>query len=290
LRYDISSFTYKAINIVGEPEETRSFRELSPRLALIYAPSEKYSLRIMAGRAFRAPSPTEMFGANTWTLASNIQQLEPEKVSTTEIVFDYKPNKSLNFRINAFYTKSEGQIAYSLANQNLSTNIYSLTNAGSEIEVLYKSAIISGFWNFSYNHRLDESIYDAEQQYVSEHANKLTWAPACTSNLGISANYKKLTISTVIHLQGKVERRAKDFNTSEELAELGLTSSPRNDEISAWVSADARCAYRINENIEVALSATNIFDTDNYLVKNMKYLFDYKMEGRRVLFNLMFSL
>ncbi|MBN2757538.1 MAG: TonB-dependent receptor, partial [Bacteroidales bacterium] len=112
LRYDTEFFNYTDIND-GNKEKSKNFNELSPRLVLIFIPSEKFTIKLIGGKAFRAPTPTELFGSNTWTLASNLNQLEPERIQTAELALDYQINNNLVVRLNGFYNKSEGQIAYS---------------------------------------------------------------------------------------------------------------------------------------------------------------------------------
>jgi len=254
-------------------------------MAVVVKPSESFTMKLMGGKAFRAPSPTEMFGTNTWTLASNIEQLEPERITTADLAFDLKIAKMLNIRLNGFYTNTENIIAYSLGNQNLSTNIYSMENAGFETEIYFGTRTFSGFINTAYVQHISENIYEAEKEYVSEHSDRLTWVPAVTANLGLEYRKNKFFVSLLTHYQGKVERRDKDLYTQAEWEAMGLSSSPRENIVSDWLSFDARIGYVLNF-FELGITARNLFDGDYYLVKNLKYPFDYKVEGRRVMLNM----
>ncbi|MCP4153512.1 MAG: TonB-dependent receptor [bacterium] len=273
LRFDNQSFNFHAIDIVGKPEESKSFSQFSPRLGLVYLASESVSFKALAGRAFRAPSPTEMFGSNTWTLGSNLRELEPELITTFELAFDWRITKNLNWRINGFHTKFENQIAYSVQNNNLSTNIYTLTNAGLETEVFFAFNKFTGFVNFALTKRLDEEIID---QTIAESKDDLTWAPAETFNFGINYKGKGFNASVQGHYQGKVKRRASDFDES-------LFTPYRPEEVASWFSVDAKVSIDIGSKFELMITATNLFDSENFLVKNFSYPFDYLMMGRRVL-------
>lgn len=287
LRYDTEFFNYTDIND-GNKEKSKNFNELSPRLVLIFIPSEKFTIKLIGGKAFRAPTPTELFGSNTWTLASNLNQLEPERIQTAELALDYQINNNLVVRLNGFYNKSEGQIAYSISNFNLSTNIYDLTNLGTETEIIYTSKSFLAFANMSYAQRISEDIYSAEQAYISVHDDMITWAPALTANFGLSYLVKGFSASVLGHYQGEVKRRDLDIYTAAEIADMGLTESPRPDVIENWFSIDAKLSYKI-KSFEIGVSATNILDTENYLAKNLKYPFDYRMQGRRIMLNTIIS-
>jgi len=289
LRYDTEFFKYIDLNSANNDVKAKNFEEFSPRISIVYSPIEDLSFKLLGVTAFRAPAPTELFGYNTWALASNINELKSERIKSAEFAVDYNMNSYLNIRANMFYTIAEGQIGYSLGNNNLSTNLYDLTNIGTELELLFKKNKLSGFTNASYVHRIDEKIYANELAFVSEHTDKLTWAPAITANAGLIYQVNSFKFSVQGHFQDKVFRRDKDFYTAAELQSLGYTQQPRTAEIAAWFAADATISYKYKF-IEFMLKGKNIFNSDNYLVKSMKFPFDYKMEGRRISVGINFEL
>ena len=169
-----------------------------------------------------------------------------------------------------------------MANTNLSTNIYTLTSAGAELELLFGWKNVSGFFNTSFTARLDEDIFEAEKAFVSASPDELTWAPALTANTGLTYQSSGFTIGVVGHFQGEVKRREKDIFSEEEVEVMGLTDQPRAQSVPAWLSLDAKVSYRLIDAVEVGVSATNLLDGANPLVKNLKFPFDYQSEGRRV--------
>ncbi len=86
VRYDNLSYAASAIN---------------PRLALIYKPWEKLSLKLLYGASFRAPSAYELYYSDPVTLASS--QLKPEKIKTYEGVVEYQPDRSLRLTAVGFH-------------------------------------------------------------------------------------------------------------------------------------------------------------------------------------------
>ncbi len=275
-RYDQRFFNYTDIQSAGRLVKNKSFNLFAPHASLTFYAGDLV-LKAMAGQTFRSPSPTEMFGANTFTLASNINELEPEILTNFDLGLDWRWSESLRFGLNGFLVHFENQIAYSVANANLSTNIYSLKTAGLETELHYTGDRLSGFFNYSFSKRLDESISDST---VAISSKKLTWAPAHMANLGMVYSKSKFYAALWMHYQGEVARRPSDI--------LAVFERYRPLAVSAWVNLDAKISYRLNPSVEIGLSAKNINGQEQYLIKNNAAPFDYRREGSRVFMDLSF--
>ena len=267
-RYNNQFFTYTDINQQQRPEIDKSFTEFSPEGCIVFT-SGDIVLKAIAGKAFRTPSPTEMFGANTYTLASNINQLKPELVTNYDLSFDWKFSKSLYFRTNGFLENFRNQIAYSVANANLSTNIYTLKTAGIETELNFKTQKFSGFFNYSFNKRIDEDIADS----TISNSNKITWAPANVANVGTIYSRNRFYTSLSAHYQSKVYRRATGIVPAYE--------GYRPSEVAAWVNLDCKVAYKINAFADVGIVVKNVTGETQYLIKNNAAPFDYRRDLRR---------
>jgi len=279
-RFDRNFFTYTDISAMDRPNTDKHFQQLSPRAALVLFPTDRLSVKLLAGQGFRAPAPSELFGANTFALASNIAQLKPETVTTYELAFDWAVTGNWIWRANVYRREFNNQIAYSVANANLSTNVYSNTTAGAETELIGDVAIndstrVQGFANYSLVHLLDEHINDP----TIATSSKLTWAPQNVANLGVDYRMSKLDASAQLHLQGAVRRRDSDVASA-------ANAALRPGEVDAWASVDARVAYRVMTWMLLGVQATNLLDDRATLIKNNDYPFDYRSDGRRVLFTL----
>lgn len=269
-RYDNQFFNYTDIYAPGRPVQHKSFTLFSPHACLVYNAGD-LTLKAIAGRAFRTPSPTEMFGANTFTLASNINQLEPEIVTNFDLGLDWKLSKSMNLGLNWFLVNFKNQIAYSVANANLSTNIYSLKTTGLEAELRFGMDRFSGFLNYSFSKRLDESITDST---VAVSLKKLTWAPANMANLGILYSATGFYASLSMHYQGEVARRSSDI--------IPVYEIYRPEVVPSWVNFDCKIAYRLGSFAEFGILARNLSNQEQYLIKNNAAPFDYRRERRRI--------
>jgi outer membrane receptor protein involved in Fe transport len=278
LRYDYASFKFNTPNVANSKDESRAFDKLSPRLSLVYTANHNWSLKMMAGRAFRTPAPSELFGSNTFLLASNIRNLKPEIVTTFELGSDLKISNGLNWRLNLYRTIFDDQIAYSITNANLSTNLYSLENFGIENELQFAFYQFDGFLNYAYATRLDEEIVDPTIA-ISKHT--LTWVPQHVANIGVKYTVAQYYFSIQSHYQGAVKRRPSDQDAE--------TTNIRGKEVKRWLTFDAKISFKPPEkNIEVGVMGTNLFDEKGFLLKNNLYPFDYRIPGRRILLDIRF--
>lgn len=284
LRYDNQFFNYQTPASLLEPgqaqdKKQKSFNQLSPRASLVYSPSRMFSLKLLASRAFRTPSPTEMFGANTYSLASNIDELKPELLTSFEAAAVLHPTKKLNVQINAYHNSFENIIAYSVANANLSTNLYSLTTFGVEADAkLVKLKGFSGFAGLGFVQRLDETIAD---ENISEEPNTITWTPALVARLGLAYEAEKFGAALNTQYQGKTLRRSSDFDAR--------TQDFRPESVAAWVSVDTRFFVKVTDNIRLNLLVENALNQERFLMKNFAYRFDYQMPGRSFLAGVQFD-
>jgi outer membrane receptor for ferrienterochelin and colicins len=110
---------------------------INPRLALIYNPLERSTIKLLYGTAFRAPSQFEI---NTPFLGNRPNpNLKPEKVNTTELVLEQYFNDHLRGEFNFFHTEVEGIIAQvrpsvrSDATQN--QNVNNVESNGVEVQM-----------------------------------------------------------------------------------------------------------------------------------------------------------
>lgn len=274
-RFDYLSFKFNALDKPGVPEESKSYNRLTPRLSLVYSASERLTLKLMGGQAFRTPSPSELFGYNTYLLGSNPRSLKPEVITTFEFASDFAISKNFNWRFNAFSTEFDDQIGYSPANGNYSANLYSLTSRGLENEFMFQAGRLDGFLNHSFVVRKDEKVNDAT---ISESKNKLTWVPQNVVNLGLKYSMQKFTVSAQAHYQGAVNRRTSDTKSP-------AYNAIRGTQIDSWTSVDLRLTYKPTDMVEIGLIGTNLGDTKGKYVKYGKLPFDYQMTGRTILFD-----
>ena len=74
---------------------------VNPRAALVWSTTHNLTTKVLYGRAFRAPSFSELFADNNPALLGN-EDLDPETINTYEVAFDYRPTQRLALRLNLF--------------------------------------------------------------------------------------------------------------------------------------------------------------------------------------------
>lgn len=274
LRYDKQSSDFNALDqgTPGGPHPTEKldYSQTSPRLGLLFHRTGNHTLKLLVGRAFRTPAPSETFGANTYALASNIRQLQPELADTVELASDWILSRNLNWRLNLYEAKLKNLIAYSVANANLSTNLYTLKTRGVETELLWQAGPWSGFLNASRSQRVDETILDP----TIAPSDEVTWMPSLTANAGATYRTATWTASASLHHQGGAKRRTSDLAPA--------LDAYRPTTVGAFTRADLRFAWRPSPRLELELGASNAFDQKGAYAKNFQYPFDYRIDPRTV--------
>jgi outer membrane receptor protein involved in Fe transport len=114
----------------------------NPRMALVYRPWSQTAFKLMYGQAFRIPNVYEEFYSVTPNLPN--PALDPERIRTTEFVWEQGIANHLWLSSSAFYTTTNGLITQvPVANESLIfSNLQKVSSTGLEFEV--KGQIASG--------------------------------------------------------------------------------------------------------------------------------------------------
>jgi iron complex outermembrane receptor protein len=86
--------------------------ELSPRLALIYRPGPNEAVKLMAGRAFRAPNLNERFYEDGGVSQAANPQLGPERVSAIELAWERPVGHDARLTLSAYRYQLRGLIDF----------------------------------------------------------------------------------------------------------------------------------------------------------------------------------
>ena len=281
-RWDRMAFDFRDIDTNDVPVLTRTFSRLSPRVAVVHQYSPNLVLKLIAGKAFRTPMPTELAGAHTFSLASNIKQLEPEVLTNVDVALDWQVNPQITLRTTLFWTSFENQIAFSTANNNLSTNVFSLDTAGIESEILFEWKRWDGFFNLSFTDKVDEVVLD---NTISLEKDNLTWEPNWKLNFGLTYTSSRWLLSVSGHYHGKVTRRSSELGPQELPLGVGVNldlNDYRHSQLDDWVTLDVHLRYRVNESIELGMYSTNVMNSnDQFLAKTGSFPFDYRQPDRQ---------
>jgi iron complex outermembrane receptor protein len=110
----------------------------NPRLALVWDARQDLVVKLLHGRAFRAPSLVEEYPGVNPTQVGN-PNIKPETITTDELVFAWQPQLNLQTNLTLFQTRERNIIQYVRTAANLANakveNLGGQTGRGLELEV-----------------------------------------------------------------------------------------------------------------------------------------------------------
>lgn len=83
---------------------------VSPRVAVMYLPTERTSLKYVLGTAFRAPDPYDLFYVDQEDITSPSKDLKPEKIASHSVILDHRLKNWLNSTTVAFFNDLKHEI------------------------------------------------------------------------------------------------------------------------------------------------------------------------------------
>lgn len=85
-------------------------KNLSPRLAVIYTPSDHTDIKVSYATAFRRPNAYEKYYADGTTQVAN-PDVQKERIAATELVFEHRPDVTSKWLGSMYYYKTKDLIA-----------------------------------------------------------------------------------------------------------------------------------------------------------------------------------
>ena len=239
------------INNIYTSYEKRHDSYFSPKVSLVYLPSKNTTLRASWGKAFRAPSLSDLYSAyySGIKLIQSSPELEPEKVTSWEIGFEQ--SFVTDTRIKAtYYENTLTDLMYST---DVSPTLNEKRNAGkAEIkgfEVEVKQAItknLSAFANYTYS-RSKMLENDSKPTSIGK---QLTYVPEKQFNIGVSGNSALWNGSIVGSYVDEIY--TTDDNTDVIKDVYGAYES--------YFIVNTKIGYKILDHLNASLSINNLFD------------------------------
>lgn len=213
----------------------------NPRLALVWEAAYNLTAKLLYGRAFRAPSFTELYAINNPALIGN-PNAKPEKMETHEAALAWQPRADLQLNLNLFHYKMR-DILRAVAASNpiygsIVQNVGAQSGNGFEFEASWdasKTVRLSG--NYAYQKATDEtSDTDAGDSPHNQLYLRADWRFA--SDWSFNADGK--WIADRVRLPGDMRAAIPNYHTFDATLRKG-------DDHSPW---------------SVSLSARNLFNAD----------------------------
>jgi iron complex outermembrane receptor protein len=164
---------------------------INPRIGSTYSINKTNSLKLMFGKAFRAPTFAELYNKNNYAFVGN-KNLKPETIRTTEITFINNDIDNTELTFTLFNSDIEDLILVDVSNANKYNNIGKIRTKGGKIELkyaLYRGSYILA--NYSYQDAQNKTTNE-EMPDVSQHLGyaALNYRAGRDYNLYIDANYR----------------------------------------------------------------------------------------------------
>ena len=242
---------------------------VNPRIALVWETRPDLTTKLMYGKAFRAPSDFELYGANNPVVVGN-NDLDPEIINTIELSFNYRPTFSFKTNANLFAYKIKDLIEY-VSNpatlESIAANFGERTGYGTELETEWKTTedlTLRGNYSFVMSEDTDTN---SNSGYSPKHQIYLSgdWDLITDWSLHTELNW-------IIH-------REREFG------------DPRNEIDDYKVVNLSLRRKNIAKNLSAALLVRNIFDENVYdpspynsNVPSGSFIpGDYPMDGRSIM-------
>ena len=256
------------VGTTGYPKNyaSHSASSFSPKVALVYEPFAKTTLRTSLGEAFRPPTIYELY--KTWTTSRGVTyagnpDLNPEKTTSWDLGIEQGLWKGCKLKA-AYFENYMEDLIYSTT---VTSTYYDKINAGKAeirgIEVELEQRFDLGlrlFANLTYNE--DANIKKNEAKPETE-GKWLTDVPERMFNAGIELTKGNFSGSLVARYVSK--RYSNDQNT-DTVDDVYTSYDP-------YFVTDLKLSYKLTKFAILSFSVDNVFDKD--------YFAFYKAPGRK---------
>ena len=243
---------------------------VNPRLALVWAAEYNLTAKFLYGRAFRAPSFTELYSQNNPAQLGN-PDLEPETIDTYEAALDYQINRDMNLLVNVFYYEINDLI-------DLVFDPTAGLRAQNAIDQKGQGLELSFTWHVSesIDFETNLSLQDIEDKNTGESVAGVAGSQLYTA---VKWNpFDDLRLATEINWVGGRDREPNDLRDSvKDYALVNLTLRKSLPDL----------------NLDMGLWVKNVFDEKAKEPSQMGPVFvetDYPIEGRSIFLDIRYHL
>lgn len=218
--------------------------KLVPRGGVVYSFTDRLSLKVLYGKAFRNPNFFEKY-VNTVNVLDGDAKLMPEEISTLDVGVDCMLGRQHSLRVNYFYTSTDNLITRCKivpAGERGNTkptpqygNAMGQKMQGLEMEL--KGLIHSGS-----NYFVNCSIVTGKEKATD---TDVEFIPRAVFNLGLNWNIGKVIVSPYLQYVG--EKKGTLLN-------LSRFSEP------AYSLLNFNVSYEFNKNLELQFIGKNLLD------------------------------
>ena len=264
-RYDIKSREFNSINA------------FSPRLALLYVPNNKFSLKLSYSEAY-----ADLAYSYRYYFQGREFSVDPLHTSAIQLTAMGKaPQLHLNYEVNAFYNKYDNLLQWTVrddapVNEDYSLNNGSLTSIGLECSASYSHKRASANLSLYYCKDLRAKNYN-----YNESKNEVTGVPHFTLNL--HGAWKLIQQKNhELKVYGHAAYSGRKLNY--------MPLEAQDYYLDAKLLFDLGLKYSYGKHLQFALDCENLFNTDHYVCgPDPKYLPHFQ-RGRTLMASISFGI
>lgn len=211
----------------------------NPRLAMIYDVSEQTTLKLLYGRAFRAPNAYELYYHDGGSTTKAALDLDPETIDTYEVVLERAFGSHLSAAVSGFYYVMDDLIGqYTDPNDDLLvfTNLEEVKTRGMELT-------LNGRWENGLRARTSYAYVDAENSVTDR---TLANSPRHLVKLNLIAPVLKDTLFAGLEVQYNGKSRTLADNDADDFILTNLALTYRSP----------------SKRLEIAAGLYNLFDVN----------------------------
>lgn len=227
----------------------------SPRLAVMYVPSDRFSLRLSYSEAFADIS----FYLRYITLSGQEDYyLKPQHLSAVQLsAMGNLPSLHLNCEVNLFYNRYTNLLCWEardadMFDENIDSNLGELSNVGIEATAKYAFKRLSSSMSFYYCHDINSKHY-----YYNNVEGMVNGVPHLKLNLhGAYRLLQNTDHQLKVYGHAFYTGRVLNFEHNNEAGDFFVSGS---------LLFDLGIQYRYRQRLQFALDCDNIFNTDHYI-------------------------
>jgi len=232
------------------------------RGSLIYKPAESQRVAFTIASGYYLPSLAQLYGWGSILPNKFNPSLNEEKINSYELSYYGQLAKGIRLKSAVFYNEYRGLIPndFTITPKN-SVNAH---QRGLELGLdCLLTDWLTGFANYTYQriHRSDLGSLEVD--------------PKNMVNFGFRAKSGKWSSNLTFHYVDKFYEIYDAANPA-----LGRLSAPQK--VDPYITLDARIAYKLNDNLEFALTALNLLNDEHYETNPSGWIGADKV-GRRIL-------
>jgi iron complex outermembrane receptor protein len=232
---------------------------VNPRAGLVYAPTESLYFKVLYGRAFRAPSFSELYVRNNPAGTGN-ESLNSETISTVEGLIGYNFTKNIRSSITFFNIVSKDLIQFK---DKLYQNVGQIESDGMEAEL----KILFDKQKYAYLNVTWQDVKDTSHQSIVSKGGQVykqdDFFPGSTAefygNIGINYDICEKVIGNLwINYVGEKDRSEEKIWNGET-----LVLKDARDPVKAHTLLNATLTFKnFIKGVEFQISGFNILDED----------------------------